>query len=388
MSPPAITWVVPSLVKVAEGRVVNLSVATLVPAGVTFEAVSTNANGVVGLPNGLSFDGALGAFWGQLAQGAGGTDRLTDGSSYLGSEGIYTITVNAYDESHTFLESTTFTADVSRWRTGDVFAGVGLWTYSVFSETGEFKYDVHLPHDALGDQQGSTPGCSVNWKTREIWATNYDSITPGVQVITRQSDSGTEVGGAPNALPYTSPSRRVSTVQSITYRDENGNLVQGRLPYFDIDGNIVKDVDGHDVTYVTPLSTHPESIAFDNDENMFVGHSFGFLNNDFNIAGLDGKPMMLYDPFDPTMDDQVAHGLVYVDAAGAPMHVYRPARGAMRPISYETWISPDGYFEEWSDAGARAYLYDRVDTDPLRQRVLAPLQAGMDIPKSSPPNGV
>src|SRR5205809_915859 len=50
---------------------------------------------------------------------------------------------------------------------------------------------------------GSTTGCAVNWRTGEVWATNFDDIYPALNVITRHSGS--------NPLPYTDPARRLST---------------------------------------------------------------------------------------------------------------------------------------------------------------------------------
>ena len=95
-----------------------------------------------------------------------------------------------------------------------------------------------------------------------MWATNFEN---GVNVITRHAGSA--------LTPYTDASRQVSTI-----RLKGGGALN---PAIDLD---------------------VESIAFDNAQNMFVGHSYGWANNNGDPADANGAALWVEDTFSlPTL---------------------------------------------------------------------------------------
>ena len=153
--------VLPNLIH-GEGDTISIAVAALTqPAGLTYTAT--------GLPTGIRIDtenftdgtGAhsRGVLRGTLARGGAGTDPVTNAGSYTGSEGVYTVTIQASDSSL----SNAFTWDIGRWGSGDVFVGGGSSTYQVYTKDGEFKYDVKLGGPTQTEM--FTTGCAANWKT-------------------------------------------------------------------------------------------------------------------------------------------------------------------------------------------------------------------------------
>ena len=97
-----------------------------------------------------------------------------------GAAGTHTVTIAATRGS--ISTPVTFDWHVSRFRKGDVFAGVGGGKYRVFSEEGVFKYE--LTTDTAGDLEdrlnkgiqwtGITTGCGYNWVTRRMYFTAFD----------------------------------------------------------------------------------------------------------------------------------------------------------------------------------------------------------------------
>ncbi len=187
--------------KYGEGDAISLAVAvTGQAAGVTYTATGLPASVRVDNENFTDGTGthSRGVLRGTFRTGVAGTDPATSGSGYQGDEGVYTIQVRASDGS----VSNTFTLDVGRWGSGDVFVGGGNYTYQVYSASSQFKYDVKVG-DPL-TTAGFTTGCAVNWHTGEVWATNFEN---NVDVILRHAGSA--------ATPYTDRSRTVSTLRSV-----------------------------------------------------------------------------------------------------------------------------------------------------------------------------
>ena len=296
--------------KHGEGDDITIAVAALGFPNVTYTAT--------GMPPGITMTTAVdvnghvtGLFTGTLPSGVGGTDPVTDAGTYAGSEGVYTVTVQGSDGS----ASNPFTWDIGRWGSGDVFVGAGLWTYQVYSKDGDFKYDVKIADINNPNTWGNTTGCSANWKTGEVWATNFDDISPAVNVITRHA--------AGPGLPYTDETRRLAT--------------DWYLP-------------------VSPYSVdiNPENVAFDNAQNMWVGNSAGLANAGGDAADVNGNAIWLFDP-------PGAEGYVVVDATGTPLF---DETGS--PIYWDTWVSPDGFYQNW-DTGSPVYLLDALgDRIPAR----------------------
>ncbi|TAK15355.1 MAG: tandem-95 repeat protein [Acidobacteria bacterium] len=297
-----------------QGQTVTVAFAASgFPAGLTYTAE--------GLPPGLSLTMGVD----QLGHEVGILNGTlpADTPQGGGSEGVYTMRIRASDGA----VSNDFSVDVSHWNQGDVFVGGGEWRYQVYRDDGSFKTDVTVPDDPLASG-GFTTGCAVNWNTGEVWATNFDEVDPALNVITRHAGN--------NPLPYTDPSRRLSTLR---FRDPGD---------------------------ASPMDINPESVAFDNFGNMFVGHSFGFWNNNGDVADIDGVATILSNPGGP--------GWVYVDAAGQP----RLAAG--NELIFDTQpISPAGFFERWIQGNPPQNLLDG-DGAPIRVRD----QAGMDLHRYAP----
>src|SRR5262249_28381911 len=159
-------------------------------------------------------------------------DPVTNSGNYTGDEGTYNVTVRASDGS----VSNVFTWDVGRWAKGDVFIGSGLWTYQVYSADGFHKFDLTVP-DNPSNSVGLTTGCAANWKTGEVWATNFDDVTPAVNVFTRHAGTA--------AFKYTDASRRVSTERYGPFANSATPIASSQFP----------------------VDINPESVAFDNAGN-------------------------------------------------------------------------------------------------------------------------
>ena len=240
--------------KNGEGDTVSIGVAvTGQVAGVTYSAT--------GLPAGIQIinetftDGtgthSRGVLRGTLRRGEPGTDPATNAGSYTGDEGIYNIQITATGSDSSTSTSNVFTWDIGRWGSGDVFVGGGSFTYQVYSKDGDYRYDVKVG-DPL-TQIGYTTGCAANWRTGEVWATNFEN---SVNVITRHAGSA--------ATPYTDPSRAVSTLR----------YLPGAL---------------------FPMDNSVESITVDNAQTMYVGHSYGWFNNNNEYSDPNGKAVWLDD---------------------------------------------------------------------------------------------
>ena len=298
-SPAAGFATLPNL-KHGEGDVITIAIAEAGFPNVTYSV----AEGV--LPPGISLvtttdvnRHTTGLLTGRLARGVGNTNPAST-SGYEGSEGLYTLRISSSDGSL----SNPFTWDVGRWGSGDVFVGAGDFNYKVYSEDGVFKEDIVMPDrdlrvdDGTGtlvSLYGGTAGCAANWHSGEVWTTNLDDRMPALNVITRHA--------VDPVLPYTDATRRLAT--------------DWYLPAIS--------------PYSVDLS--PESVAFDNKQNMYVGHTAGFADKDGNAADVNGNPTMLW---------QADGSLVIVDAKGVP---YVSTSGQMLP--YDQWTSPAGYYEEW-----------------------------------------
>lgn len=315
---PAGFAVLPDL-KHGEGDAITIAIAETGFPNVTYTAT--------GLPPGItmitgvdSLGHVTGVLTGTLQKGAGGTDPVTNGNAYTGAEGIYNVTVRASDGS----QSNTFNWDIGRWASGDVFVGGGTWRYQVYSKEGDFKYDVVVP-DNPSLTFGSTTGCAANWRTGEVWATNFDEIYPAVNVITRHA--------AGPGSPYTDITRRLSTARYSAFSP-------------------------------TPVDMNPESIIFDNAQNMYVGHSNGLFSADSLPLDSAGRPVANFDP-PPNIE-----GFAVVDANGVAL---LDQNG--NAFGYDQPHSPDGFYTAW-DTGAPEFLLDALGLKiPLRE------QFGRDLHK-------
>ncbi len=186
---PAVTFATLPDVYLNQGQNVTIAFAAVgFPTGVTYSAD--------GLPAGLSM--TMGVDTNGHTVGVVSGTLAADTLLNTGSEGVYNVRVRASDGA----VSNFFTMDVSHWSEGDVFVGSGQWNYKVYRPDSTFKTDLIVPDDQLSTW-GPTTGCAVNWRTGEVWATNFDDVLPALNVFTRHQGS--------NPLPYTDPSRRLST---------------------------------------------------------------------------------------------------------------------------------------------------------------------------------
>ena len=319
---PAVSFATLPDLRFNQGQAVTVAFAAVgFPTNVTYTAD--------GLPAGLSITMGVDA--------AGHTVGILNGTLAMdtptggGSEGVYTSRIHASDGA----VSNDFSIDVSHWNRGDVFVGGGQWVYQVYREDGSFKTDVQVP-DNPDDTSGYTTGCAVNWRTGEVWATNFDDYYPALNVITRHQGA--------NPLPFTDPSRRLST-------ERYGPT------------NAINPVTG----YLYPLDIDPESVAFNNAGEMFVGHSFGFWNDNGDVSDINGTATILHNPS--------GAGWVYVDATGEPL-----TTGTGSLIFDTNPISPAGFFETWlGTAPAPSNLLDASGFP-----IPVPMQAGMDLHRYLP----
>src|SRR5688572_16732814 len=112
------------------------------------------------LPPGVSMD-STGLLTGTFVNSTAGTND--------GSAGTHTVTIRATNGSATSQHSVTW--NVSRFRNGDVFAGIGLGRYQVFDEDGNFKYMLQAETQAEWEASGvggagTTTGCGYNRTSR------------------------------------------------------------------------------------------------------------------------------------------------------------------------------------------------------------------------------
>jgi len=141
-------------------------------------------------------------------------------------------------------DTVTFNWDIGRWAKGDLFIGMNQYTYRVLDRTGEFKRFVasaDIEHPDAGLEYNITAGCAANWQTGEVYATNFADFDPAINVITRHPS------GTGRSL-YSPENRRIAT--TTLYDDARAEM---------------------------PVDINPESVVFDADMNMYVGHSDSFL---------------------------------------------------------------------------------------------------------------
>ena len=200
---------------------------------------------------------------------AGPLDPTDDDLAALdagGSVGKHSVTLGAT------ADTVSFTWDISRWAKGDLFLGLNNHTYKVLDRTGHFKRfvataDLDDPDHAAFEWYNETSGCATNWKTGEMFATNFGDGMPAVNVVTRQPSA---VG--PARTLYSPLSRRVST------RIERPDF----WSWWGIDSN-------------------PESVVFDANMNMYVGHSSGNQDDRPVVGDKDYWNGMGFDMFDDSM---------------------------------------------------------------------------------------
>ncbi len=188
-------------------------------------------------------------------------------------------------------DTVTFTWDIGRWSKGDLFIGMNQFTYRVLDRTGEFKRFVasaDIDHPDASLAYNITAGCAANWKTGEVYATNFADFDPAVNVITRHPSS---VGRS----LYSPADRRILTTTAYDHPDA-----------------------------ALPVDINPESVVFDAQMNMYVGHSDSFLGpvttNVFDALTLN-HPTLYDDPADWYFLDITGRPLSYSDGNSYPVVV-------------------------------------------------------------------
>lgn len=177
-------------------------------------------------------------------------------------------------------DTVTFNWDIGRWAKGDLFLGMNRFTYRVLDRNGEFKRFVASADIDEPDSEfdfNITAGCAANWKTGEVFATNFADLAPAVNVITRHPSS---VGRS----LYSPADRRIVTIT------EN-DVVSGAEMSVDI---------------------NPESVVFDAQMNMYVGHSDSF----FGPVATDVFDSLTLNH--PTLYDNI-DDWYFLDVAGWPL---------------------------------------------------------------------
>jgi len=204
------------------------------------------------LPPGLSINSATGLVSGTLAQS---TPNQLDGSA-----GTREVTITAANAGGT--SPYQFTWRVSRFRKGDVFAGIGGGQYRVFDESGVEKYTIQAETQAEWEGSGAggggtTTGCGYNWVSRKMYFTSFD-VDHDPHVI--------EVDPVPAAGGEAFPRNRIST-----FRDS-----------------------GHIDDWGTPISIDnaPESVVFDMQGSMYVGHAGGYYDEQWYPADAAGNRLV------------------------------------------------------------------------------------------------
>lgn len=246
------------------------------------------------LPTGLSINAATGLVSGTLTTST--ADQLN------GAAGVRQVTITATNAGGSTPYE--FTWKVSRFRKGDVFAGIGLGRYQVFSETGTYKYTLQSETEAewLASGEGgagTTTGCGFNWVSRKMYFTAFD-VDHDPQVI--------EIDTVPASSGEAFPRNRIST-----FRDsglEKGEPASGRS-----------------------VDNAPESVVFDSQGNMYVSHAGGYYNADWMPADSSENPIVA--------DSGDGFNYIYIDAAGNPL------LSGGNPVVYPQGYSRSGVLERW-----------------------------------------
>lgn len=182
-------------------------------------------------------------------------------------------------------DTVTFTWDIGRWAKGDLFIGMNQYTYRILDRTGEFKRFVasaDIDHPDAGLEYNITAGCAANWKTGEVYAPNFADFEPAVNVITRYAT------GTGRSL-YSPADRRVLTTTAYDHPDAE-----------------------------MPVDINPESVVFDAQMNMYIGHADSFLGpatTAVSDALILNHPTLYDDPGDWYFLDIAGWPLSYSDGA-------------------------------------------------------------------------
>lgn len=255
------------------------------------------------LPLGLTINSSTGLVEGDLTSSNPGT---LDGSA-----GTRQVTITATNAGGS--TPTEFTWHVSRFRKGDVFAGIGGGRYQVFDENGNFKYMLTAETEAewlasgAGWGVGTTTGCGYNWVTRKMYFTSFD-VDNDPHVI--------EINPVPAAGGEPFPRNRISTFRSSD--DETGGAVPG-----------------------ASVDNAPESVVFDGQGNMYVGHAGGLYNENWDVVDMEGRIVA-------TTEDGWFY--YYVDADGNYLTYTEIVDGAPveRRVLFTAGVSIEGYLERWN----------------------------------------
>jgi len=333
-----------------EGDQITIGFRATAPEGQTVTYAAT------GLPPGLSIDPITGVVSGTLPISEPGTVNTG------GAAGVHTnVTITATSSSGA---SANYVFDwrVSRFRKGDVFAGIGGGRYRVFSDQGEFKYELTVDReedfiDYTGNNYGwfggTTTGCGYNWNTRRMYFTAFDDdydpsvaevdpVPVGGQIVRTNRistfrDAGIERGGTATGIPID------SGPESVVFGTDFGpDGALGTLD--DIPGAMYV---GHALGYYTPA---PKNVDPD---------SFAEINGDINDNAIIATEDWSF--------------FYYVDADGNPILDNEGKR-----IPYTQGFSMDGYLEKspgvrWLDS----------NNNPIKALV----QYGRDIQKWLPGPG-
>lgn len=302
-----------------EGDVVTIGFMATAPNGQTVSYSAT------GLPPGLSINPSTGVVSGTLPISQAGTVNTG------GSAGVHTNVTITATSSGGASSNYVFDWRVSRFRKGDLFAGVGGGRYRVFSDQGVFKYELTVDREEdfidytgnnYGWYGGTTTGCGYNWVTRRMYFTAFDDdYDPSVAEV-----DPVPVGG-----------EIVRTNRLSTFRDaglERGGAATG-IP---IDGGPESVIFGTDYGPDGALGT-----SDDVPGTMYIGHALGYYSpapqnidpNDFAEMNADINDNAIIGT-----DDWFF--FYYVDAAGNPILDNNGER-----IPYTQGFSMDGYLEKW-----------------------------------------
>lgn len=251
------------------------------------------------LPRGLTIDPLTGLVSGILTP----SDRDTTN----GSAGVHTVVIRATDADGEVADYT-FTWRVSRFRKGDVFAGIGLGRYQVFGDDGTYKYTVTSETEeewtnAGAGGGGTTTGCGYNWVSRKMYFTAFD-VNHAPAVI--------EIDPVPASDVEAFPRKRISTFRDSGFTDPATPTLR------------------------LSIDNAPESVVFDGQGNMFVGHASGFYNGDWMPGDSAGRAIIAPSPTNP--DD---YNYYYVKANGSQILSNR------LPIPFAQGVSVDGFLEKW-----------------------------------------
>jgi VCBS repeat-containing protein len=244
------------------------------------------------LPPGLSINAATGLVSGTLVES---TRNQIDGAA-----GTREVTITAISSGGS--ASYQFTWRVSRFRSGDVFAGIGLGRYRVFDENGIEKYTLQAETqeewEASGaGGMGTTTGCGYNWVSRRMYFTSFD-VDHDPHVI--------EIDPVPAAGGEAFPRNRIST-----FRDSG------------------RTADGIPIS----IDNAPESVVFDGQGNMYVGHAGGYYNEEWYPADASNRPLVT--------EAENGFDFIYLDVTGQPLL----SNGA--PILFPQGYSRTGVLERW-----------------------------------------